>query len=83
MRRANDIGQKEVAAEMMMDVPAFAAAVKRIADRKAGKVGAAAPAASAPVAATGSSYDQRAYVANQRNEPLDPIVRKGLGLPPL
>ncbi len=104
VRRANDIGQREVAAEMMMDIPAYAAAAKRIADRKAGKVSGVTPAAPAPVAQTstvnvvaskpaapaavvpvslGGSYDQRAYAANQRGEPLDPIVRKNMGLPPL
>ncbi len=77
VRAANAIGQKEVAAEMMMDVPAFAAAAKRIADRKAGKV------AVAPTALTGSAQDQAAYAANQRGESLDPIVRKNMGLPPL
>ncbi len=72
VRRANDIGQKEVAAEMMMDVPAFAAAAKRIADRKAPK--AAAPAGTTPVASV---------AAAQKAEYTDPIIRSRLGLPPL
>lgn len=49
VRRANEIGQREVASEMMMDVPAFAAAAKRIADRKA-KQAAAQPVAPVAVA---------------------------------
>ena len=34
-RAASNLGQREVAVEMLMDIPAFAAAKKRIADRKA------------------------------------------------
>lgn len=36
-RAASNLGEREVAVEMLMDIPAFAAAKQRIADRKAAK----------------------------------------------
>lgn len=66
------LGDKETAAEMMNDVPAYAEAKKRIADRKAGKaaVSTAAPSADVRPMASNESYS-------------DPIIRSRLGLPPL
>jgi hypothetical protein len=68
VRAAQAIGARDVAMEMMLDVPAFAAASKRLAARKQGPVAEQSPAA--PVAAAGTQY-------------ADPIIRKRLGLQPL
>lgn len=67
VRAANSIGQHEVAVEMMQDIPAFAAASKRIADRKSGKVAAASTVVSqAPVVESqyGSLSAQRGAYAD-------------------
>lgn len=71
VRRANEIGQREIAAEMMMDVPAYAKAAKRVADRKSGKV------------STAPSTVSSDKVAAAKPEYADPIIRARLGLPPL
>jgi len=75
VRRANEIGQKEVAAEMMMDIPAYAKAAQRIADRKAGKVSAApaAPVAAAPVVSPG------AQTARLLGIPAAPVAQAATG----
>lgn len=67
VRAANSIGARDVALEMMQDIPAFAAASKRIADRKSGKV--------AQSVSTAVSQAPVVYT--------DPIIRARLGLAPL
>lgn len=92
VRRANEIGQREVAAEMMMDVPAFAKAAKRLSDRKAAQAAAnPVPVAKAPTPApvavvakvepakavvTGTPTDGRRFTAAE-----EAFAKRQLGLP--
>lgn len=62
------LGQKDVAAEMMMAIPAYAEAVDRLKGKRA------------PAASTGAYQPQ---VVSSKVEYTDPIVRARLGLPPL
>lgn len=75
VRATNNLGEREVAQEMMMGVPAYAAAKKRIADRKAGAAKSTATGVSAAVEAAPAS--KQAYTGN------DPVVMSRLGILPL
>ena len=73
VRAAHAIGARDVAHEMMMEVPAFANAANRITARRAGK----------HIAATGSNLTQPGIATPAKTEHTDPIIRHRLGLPPL
>jgi len=73
VRAAHAIGARDVAHEMMMEVPAFANAANRITARRAGK----------HIAATGSNLTQPVIATPAKTEHTDPIIRHRLGLPPL
>lgn len=67
VRAVNNIGERDVAVEMLNAIPAYAEAKKRLADRKS--------------TASGVAYNATPVVV--KPELTDPIVRKRLGLPPL
>lgn len=73
VRAAKAIGADDVAFEMMMDVPAFAKAAKRIADRET------------HTTAVAGMSDSTAVIGNKATAPIytDPIIRDRLGLPSL
>jgi len=72
VRATSNLGEKEVAQEMMQGIPAYAAAKKRLSDRKSGKA-----SVSSATYSDSPSVTSSVYTGN------DPIVMKRLGLPPL
>lgn len=66
VRATSNIGDRETALEMMMDIPAYAAAKKRLADRKNGTAVTAAPV-SASVVVASNADDEIVFAAARAN----------------